>query len=317
MTLEMQVAAAFALDLALGDPRGLPHPVRLIGAFAGALEAPLRARTGARTAGVCAALIVVCATGAAALGLLAAARSLHPLAGDVVAILILYTTLATRDLLDHASDVWRALREGDLGQARVRVGRMVGRDTRDLDEAGVSRATVESVAENLVDGVTAPLFFAVVAGPVGALCFKAVSTLDSMFGYKNDRYLHFGCASARLDDVASYLPARLTAPLVAVAAAVLGLDARGSLRVLRRDGRNHASPNSGLAEAAFAGALGVRLGGPGSYFGRLVDKPTLGDARVPLDPSHIPSACSLMLVSAFLAAFAFVALRLTLLGGLS
>ncbi|MCX6910659.1 MAG: adenosylcobinamide-phosphate synthase CbiB, partial [Verrucomicrobia bacterium] len=247
MRLEYQIIAAFALDLLFGDPRWLPHPVKLIGRFAVMLEAPLRRSIpSTRVAGVVAVVVVLGVTGFVAFGLVRCAAALHPAAGDIVSILLLYTAFAARDLAHHANAVYRSLASGDLAEARQRVSMIVGRDTARLDEREVVRATVESVAESLVDGVTAPLFFAVLGGPVGAMLYKAVNTLDSTFGYKDERYIQFGWASARLDDLANFLPARFTAPLVAVAAALLGHNALRSLRIWLRDGRKHVSPNAGL-----------------------------------------------------------------------
>lgn len=313
MSLQLQILIALGLDLLLGDPRWLPHPIRLIGRVAATLEAPLRRTfSNPRLAGVAAVLAVVGSTAMLAYALVTLAGRLHPLAGDALSIFLLYTTLASRDLMLHSHQVYRALVDGDLPAARQRVGWMVGRDTDQLDEPGVVRAAVESVAENLVDGVTAPLLFAALAGPVGALAYKAVNTLDSLFGYRNERYRDFGWASARLDDLVNYLPARLTAPLVPLAAALLGLHPRDSWRVLWRDRHNHTSPNAGLTEAAFAGALGVQLGGLNHYQGQPSQKPTLGDPGEGLEPAHILSANNLMLVTTSLAA----ALFLSLLGGI-
>jgi adenosylcobinamide-phosphate synthase len=185
----------------------------------------------------------------------------------------------------------------------------VGRDTDSLDEPEVVRATVESVAENMVDGVTAPLLFAVVGGPIGAILYKAVNTLDSTFGYKNERYLQFGWASARLDDVVNFIPARITAPLTAVTAGLVGLRPLGAWRMFRRDGRKHPSPNSGLTEAAVAGALGVQLGGVNRYFGIASERPRMGDPLQPLSRAHILKTNRLMLVTSALALAAFVAIR--------
>lgn len=314
MRLEYQIIAAFALDLILGDPRWLPHPVKLIGRLAAALEAPLRRRIpNARVAGVAVVAIVLAVTGVIAFALVRCAAALHPVAGDVVSILLLYTAFATRDLAQHAHDVYRALKNNDLPEARRRVSMIVGRDTATLDEREIVRATVESVAESLVDGVTAPLFFAVLGGPVGAMLYKAVNTLDSTFGYKDERYIHFGWASARLDDVANFLPARLTAPLVAVAAALLGHSPIRSLRIWLRDGRKHASPNAGLSEAAVAGALGVQLGGLNYYGGEPSEHPRMGDALRPLERRDIPRANALMLTTAALALLVFTSARLAAL----
>ncbi len=309
MKPEYQILAALGLDLAFGDPRWLPHPVRLIGGFAAVLEAPLRrAFPSARLAGLAAVILVITVTMAAAWVVIRGAGRLHPLAGEVSTILILYFCFAARDLADHAMKVYAALSRGDLLAARRQVALMVGRDTAKLNEEEVARAAVESVAENTVDGVVAPLFFAFLAGPVGALVYKAVSTLDSTFGYRNERYIEFGRASAKLDDVANYLPARLTVPLMVLAALPLG----GALRTWRiccRDGRRHGSPNSGLAEAAMSGALGVQLGGPVTREGRRQEMPLLGAPAPAPEAQHIPRACVLMLATTFLAAGVFLAAR--------
>lgn len=301
MPLEIQILLAVALDAVLGDPRRIPHPVRLIGAFASALERPLRALfRSAFAAGLVHWLIVVSVAGAGACGIHCAAARLHPLAGDFAAVFLFYLGFAGRDLIDHAARVRLALEAGNLPEARRRVGMMVGRDTENLDQAGVARATVESVAENLVDGVTAPLFFAAAGGPVGLWVYKAISTLDSMFGHKDEAYILFGRTAARMDDAANYLPARITAPLIAVAACMIGLNARGSLRILRRDGRKHASPNAGLSEAAFAGALGVELGGLNHYGGEPERQAFLNHGGAPAGLVHIRQACRLAITASLL-----------------
>ena len=314
MRLEYQVLAAFGLDLLLGDPRWLPHPVKAIGRFAMALETPLRrAVRNERAAGVLAVIAVLGATGLAGYALVACASALHPVAGDAVAVALLYTCFAGRDLARHGERVREALERGDLPEARRRVAMLVGRDTERLDEPEVVRGTVESIAENMVDGVTAPMLFAVLGGPVGALVYKAVNTLDSTFGYKNARYLRFGWASARLDDVVNYFPARLSAPLVAFTAALLGLRPVGAWRIFRRDGRKHPSPNSGLTEAAVAGALGVQLGGLNYYFGEPSERPRMGDPVEPLRCAHIAQANRLMLCTSALALLLFAGIRWALL----
>lgn len=244
--------------------------------------------------------------GLGAWGLVKLAGMAHPWAGDVAAVVVIYTTIAAKDLAAHSMAAFRPLVAGDLVAARREVGMIVGRDTHDLDEAGISRAAVESVAESTVDGVTAPLFFAMLAGPVGAMVYRAVNTLDSMFGHKDENYVHFGWASARVDDVANFIPARLTAPLMCLAAALLGQRPGGAWAVLWRDARKHASPNSGLTEAAMAGAMGVQLGGVNYYDGEAMEKPTIGEALMPLSAGHIPTANTLM----FLTTGLFVALGL-------
>ena len=247
MTLTTQILAAVAVDLVLGDPRWLPHPVRGIGWLAKRLETPLRTLfRNEWIAGVMAVLLVVGTTTLLSWEAIHLAGVAHPLAGDILSILVIYTSIAPRDLIRHSMQVYQSLKAGDLPLSRTRVSWIVGRDTANLDEAGVTRAAVECVAESTVDGVTAPLFFAILGGPAGAMAYRAINTLDSTFGYTTPRYLRFGWASARLDDLANYIPARLTAPLIGVAAAGMGLHPLLSWKVLRRDGRKHASPNSGL-----------------------------------------------------------------------
>lgn len=293
--LYQQILLAMLLDLLLGDPRWLPHPVQGIGWLAQRAEAPLRRLIlNPKLAGIAAVVWVVGSTTLIGFGLLKGAALLHPLAGDLASILLLYTCFATRSLHDHALAVYRPLKANNLPEARQRVSWLVGRDTEQLDEGEVTRAAVESVAENTVDGCTAPLLFSCLGGPLGALAYKAISTLDSTFGYKNERYLQFGWASARLDDLANLLPARLTALLVIPAALLLRLHAGNAWRIFRRDRHNHPSPNGGQIEAAVAGALGVRLGGVNSYFGQPSTRPFMGDPLQPLQARHILQAVQLM-----------------------
>jgi adenosylcobinamide-phosphate synthase len=298
MALEYQILAAVLLDLSCGDPRWFPHPVKFIGRFALFCEPVSRkAISRTRLAGLITVLCVLAATAGSSWGIVLAADFLHPWLGDAISVLLIYTTLAARDLSRHSLEVYESIQEGDLPEARRRVGSIVGRDTDILDEQGIVRATVESVAENTADGVTVPLLFACLGGPVGALLYKAVNTLDSTFGYKNERYREFGWAAARLDDLVNYLPARLTAILVPAAAVLTGLNARNSIKILFRDARNHPSPNSGYLEAAMAGALGVQLGGRNYYFGQPSERPTMGDPRRPLESRDIVRVNALMFVT--------------------
>ncbi len=306
--LQAQIAVALVLDALLGDPRWLPHPVKLLGWLARFLEAPTRFLMAPRAAGAVTALLVVAVSAGTTLGLIRIAGAIHPRMADVAEILVLYLCFAAGDLALHARRVLVRLRAGLLPEARARVGLMVGRDTDSLDEAGVVRAAVESVAENTVDGVTAPLFYACLLGPVGAMAYKALSTLDSTFGYKSERYLEFGWASARLDDLANWIPARLTGWIIPLAAGLNRKRFGDALRVMRRDGSLHCSPNAGIAEAAMAGALGIQLGGSAVYQGIEQQKPLLGDAGAPLSPAHIQEAVELMWTTALLAAGVFVSL---------
>ena len=291
---------ALFLDALWGDPRWLPHPVKGIGWLARSVEAPLRRALPERRAGIAAVFIVIGGTVIAGVLVQQLCALLHPLLGDLVSIVLLYTCFALQDLRRHALAVYRPLRDGDLVAARQRVAWLVGRDTEDLDEGEVTRATVESVAENSVDGVTAPLMFALLAGLPGALFYKAVNTLDSTFGYKNERYLNFGWAPAKFDDLVNFIPARLTALLVPCAAVLCGYDWRNSWRIFRRDRHQHPSPNGGQIEAAMAGALGVRLGGENSYFGKKSLRPYMGDAEQPLQAGDILRVIRLMVVTTLL-----------------
>lgn len=302
MRLELQIAIAFLLDLLLGDPRWLPHPVRLIARLARGLERVLhRERFNPRLAGALTTMLVVAITGGITWGIIETARLVHPVVADLSAILVLYTTFAARDLAHHADRVYAALAAGDLDQARKQVALLVGRDTTDLDESDISRATVESVAENTSDGVVAPLLFAVVAGPVGAVTYKAINTLDSLFGYRNPRYHNFGWAAARLDDLVNLVPARLSGLLIAGCAGFLGLAPRRAWTVLLRDRRAHPSPNGGHPEAAVAGALQVQLGGTNRYAGQQERRPPIGDPLKRLNPRHIRQSTQLMLAASLAA----------------
>ena len=310
MRLEYQILIALLLDFAFGDPRWFPHPVRLIGRLIAWLERPARqAIRDPRVAGTVTSLVVILTTTIVTAAVVGIAGQLHPWLGDAVAILVLYTTIAAHDLAGHSLAVYRALSRFDLAEARRLVSWMVGRDTDRLTETEVVRAAVESVAENTVDGIIAPLFFAVLGGPVAAMTYKAVNTLDSMIGYKNERYLDFGRTAAKIDDAANYLPARISAPVLTAAAALLGMPAARTWRIAWRDGRKHLSPNSGIAEAAVAGALGVRLGGIMERRGRPVNQPEIGDPTVPLTRRHILGANRLMFVATVFAAAVLLAAR--------
>lgn len=301
--LVLQVPLAMALDAWLGDPRRLPHPVQGIGQLALALEGPLRRRVAnERMAGLLTTLLVIVSSALLCGFAIMLAGQVHPLLGDVAAIVVLYYCFAARDLARHALDVKQALDAKELTAARQRVAMLVGRDTDNLDEGEVSRATVESVAENTVDAVTAPLLFAIIGGPVGAIVYKAINTLDSTFGYKNERYLHFGFFAARIDDWANFVPARITALLTPVAATLVGMDARQSWSVFCRDRHKHPSPNGGQIEAAIAGALNVRLGGYNSYFGETSFRPYMGDDNRSLCAESIADTVKLMWVISLLMA---------------
>ncbi len=301
MQLELLIISAFCLDALVGDPRWLYHPVRAIGTIAMGLESPLRKLFRLEyLAGIVTVILITGLTGIATWLILSAAGKAHLLAYYAVSVLIIYTTVAAHDLAAHSNEVYKKLSINDLSGGQKKVALIVGRDTDNLNEAEITRAAIESVAESTVDGVTAPIFYALVAGPVGAMIYKAINTLDSTFGYKNDRYMKFGWASARLDDTANYLPARLTSPVMCLAAAILQLRPINAFKVMLSDCRNHTSPNSGFTEATMAGALGVQLGGLNYYFGKPSEKPLIGKPIEQLNSGHIKKANQLMYLTSVL-----------------
>jgi adenosylcobinamide-phosphate synthase len=284
------LACSYALDLLAGDPEWLPHPVRAFGWLIRAGERLLAtfrlSRAGELAAGAALSLSV---TGIAWMAGRIPARLPRPI-GAAAEILLAWTALATRCLLDEVSAVLAALESGDLPLARVRLARIVGRDTMDLGENEIARALVETLAESACDGIVAPLFWLAVGGVPAALAYKAVNTLDSMIGHPEPPYRDFGCFAARLDDAANLLPARLTTLLVVGGAALQGGDARAAWHIWRRDGDLHASPNAGQSEAAMAGALGVRLGGLNFYDGLPHAGPVLGAEGWPPGPGDVRAA---------------------------
>ena len=295
----LSVFAGFGLDCLLGDPLSAAHPVVLMGKLISFLEKRLRARfpktpQGERTAGLVMALCVPLVSAGAGFLLLYLAWRVHPWAYFAVSAFLCWQCFAARCLMTEAKKVVTCLETQGLAAGRRQVAMLVGRDTENLTEEQVIKAAVETVAENTSDGVVAPFFWMALFGAAGGLFYKAINTMDSMVGYKNDRYLHFGRAAAKLDDGANYIPARLSALAMIGAAFLLKLDGRGAWRVWRRDRRNHASPNSAQTESACAGALGVRLGGDASYFGQLYKKPTIGDPRRPIERADVHRARNLM-----------------------
>jgi adenosylcobinamide-phosphate synthase len=299
---ELTIILAMALDLLLGDPRWLPHPVRGIGFLASHSEFFMRKifRNSLRIAGICTALLVICSCGMLSWFFIHLLSSIHPFAGIAAGVLVIYVSIAPRDLYNHSTAVLKALKSGSIDNARNKAAMIVGRDTQNLNEQEIVRASVETVAESLVDGVTAPIFYTIIFGPIGAICYRAINTLDSMFGHKNERYFYFGWASARIDDVANYLPARLSTPFIALGALIMRLDIVSCIRILFRDGRKHHSPNSGLSEAAFAGALSIQLGGLNHYDGVPDQKPLIGDMVRILEAKDIQKANILMILTTLL-----------------
>jgi adenosylcobinamide-phosphate synthase len=282
-----QLLVAFLADLAFGDPPGLPHPVRLFGFLISHGERFIRRIAHSNRTlfwgGAALVITLTCAVFAGTWVLIRLLRHASPTAAIVVTLYLAYSTLSVRGLADAGTTVVRHLQQEDLARARASLAMIVGRDTDTLDEPDILRAVTETIAENCCDGVVAPLFYLSLGGVPAALTYKAINTLDSMIGYKNERYFFFGKFAARLDDVANFIPARLTALLIAVAAYCLRLHALDALRVTWRDARLQPSPNSGYPEAAFAGALGIRLGGLNFYGGKPSEKAYLGEMRRPLN----------------------------------
>jgi len=289
--------AGYLLDLLLGDPEWLYHPVRLIGKYISFAEKRLRKRGG--NLRICALILTISTT----LATMAAATLilwLLRLAGDVPLFigmaLMDWMGIAVTCMAKEARGVGRALKLG-VGPARKQVARIVGRDTESLNEEEIIKATVETVAENTTDGVISPILYALIGGPVLLWGYKAVNTLDSMVGYMDEKYRDIGWSSAKLDDVLNFIPARLTALLMAFAARLTGLDGKNALRIVRRDHANHKSPNSAWSEAAAAGALHIQLGGTHLYFGKPVEKPTIGDDDRPAEEEDIRKVNRLLYVT--------------------
>ena len=296
----------FLLDLAFGDPRWLYHPIRLIGNLIAWAEKPFRAafpksEKGELAAGTFFAVFVVAVSTAVPALLLALASRLSSWLVFALEIFWSFQILAAKSLKSESMKVYAALKEGDLPKARKAVSMIVGRDTQKLTEEGVAKAAVETVAENSSDGVIAPLLFLALGGPALGFFYKAVNTLDSMVGYKNDTYLYFGRFSAKLDDVLNFIPSRISGLLLVLASPLAGLSMEGAWKIFRRDRRNHASPNSAQTEAAAAGALGVQLAGDAYYFGKLYKKPTIGDPLRPVEYEDIRRVNRLMYAAVCLA----------------
>lgn len=323
MTLTLRLGAlllGFCLDILFGDPHWLPHPVRAVGALISLLEGLLRrvfpkSPRGELAAGGVLVLLTAGLSAGFVLLLLRLCGLVSPWLRFAAEAVLCYQLLAARSLRDESVKVYRALAEGKLEDARRAVGMIVGRDTARLDETGVSKAAVETVAENASDGVVAPLLFMALGGAGLGMLYKAVNTMDSMVGYQNERYRYFGRAAARLDDGLNLIPARLAGLFMCLAAGPAGFDGKNAFRIFWRDRKNHKSPNSAHTEAACAGALGVQLAGSSYYFGELVVKPTIGDPGRAVEPADILRANRLMYATAFLSLAVFCGAPLVLLLG--
>lgn len=307
----------FLLDICFGDPRWLYHPICLIGNMIGGLRKFLSRRfpktpKGERTAGMMLVVIVcVCSFAVPALLLILLYR-LHLLAGFLLETFWCYQLLAAKSLKTESMKVFHELKKNDLEGARYAVSMIVGRDTKSLTAEGVTKATVETIAENTADGVIAPMFYMAIGGAPLMFLYKAINTMDSMIGYKDEKYLHLGRYAAKLDDAANYIPARLSALLMTGAAFCMGMDGSKAWQIFRRDRYNHASPNSAQTESVMAGALGIQLAGDAWYFGKKYEKPTIGDPLRAISYDDIRKANLLMYQTSVLGAVIMTAVLLIL-----
>lgn len=305
MAAAVSILMGFLLDLVMGDPYSIPHPVQIIGWFIAKLTKACKWITkGRRTqeflSGCIMAIFIIVGTYGVCALLLWLAKKIHPVAAFVLQILMIGQILATKGLKKESMKVYKKLKEGDLAGARKAVSWLVGRDTETLSESEVAKAAVETIAENTSDGVIAPLFFITIGGGPLGMAYKAVNTLDSMVGYRSNEFLYFGKASARLDDLFNFIPSRLAGLLMVLAAFLCGLDGKESMRIFRRDRNNHLSPNSAQTESAAAGALHIQLGGTHNYFGKPVVKPIIGDEKREVEMEDIKRANQMLYVSAIL-----------------
>lgn len=304
----LSIYTGYALDLIIGDPYSFPHPVRYIGKLISIVEKQIRKITssdkGLKIAGFFLWFIVVGAT----FGITTLVLQLfkfNKVAYFIVNTILIYTTLATKCLKDESVKIYKVLKTGDLEKSRIQLSYIVGRDTTNLNEKEIVRATVETVAENTVDGIIAPLFYGFIGGAPLAMAYKAVNTLDSTVGYKNDKYYYLGFASAKIDDIANYIPARLGVVLLSLGSLFAGFNFKDALKIGIRDRKNHKSPNCAFSEGAVAGALGIQLGGTNVYFGKEVYKPTIGDKTREIEIEDIVRTNKIMYSSSIISIIIF------------
>lgn len=303
--LILPLLIGYLLDLTFGDPYNLPHPIRFIGMLISKSETFLRNifpknSKGELVGGAFMPIIVVGLSTIISLIIIKIAYKINLIVGIVVESIICYQMLATKCLKDESMKVYKSLKDSDLTLARKNVSMIVGRDTQNLDVTGITKATVETIAENTSDGIVAPMIYMALFGAVGGVFYKSVNTLDSMIGYKNDKYLYFGRISAKLDDILNYIPSRVSAIFVIVATFFLNLDYKSAFRIWKRDCRNHPSPNSAQTESAFAGALNVQLAGDMYYFGKLYHKKTIGDNTRPIQIEDIKISNNILYLTSFI-----------------
>lgn len=308
----LKIWIANIMDLIIGDPYSMPHPIRLIGSYINLFEKMIRKKCKSgkalRIAGIVLTISTLSISYCTVYFILKLSLNIGQWFSFMLSTILMYYCIAGKCLHKEAYKIMNALFKADLPEARKLLSYIVGRDTDKLDEKDIGRGVIETVSENTSDGIIAPLFYMFIGGSPLAMAYKAINTLDSMVGYKNDKYADFGWASAKLDDIANYIPARLTALFMMAGAFILGMDYKNSLRIVLRDRRKHLSPNSGYPEAAAAGALGVMLGGANYYFGKLVVKPTIGDKAKSIEAKDIKQMVKLMYASWFIALVFFSAI---------
>ena len=314
MTL-IAIVAGFILDLIFGDPHSLPHPICLIGNLISFLERNLRkifgfSNNGLLFGGGVLVLIVISTCFALPYTLLYLAGMVNPWLAFALETLMFYQIFATKCLRDESMKVYYALQKRDLDEARLMLSWIVGRDTKNLSEAEVTKGAVETIAENTADGIIAPMFYMFLGGAPLAFLYKGINTMDSMVGYKNEKYLYFGRCAAKLDDVANFIPARITGLLMIGAAYFLNLDVQGAWKTFWRDRYNHLSPNSAMTESVAAGALNIQLGGGHFYFGKWVHKDTIGDDIRPVKAEDIVATNNLLYMTAVLSLILFTLIYL-------
>ena len=311
----LTLPAGFLLDLLMGDPRWLYHPVCLIGKLISMMEKKIRrvfpkTEKGELAGGVLEVILVCLYCFWIPFGILYLLYKWNFAAGFVLETFWCGQLLATKSLKDESMKVYDRLKNGTIEEARYAVSMIVGRDTQSLTETGVTKAAVETVAENASDGIIAPMLYMAIGGVPLMFLYKGINTMDSMLGYKNEKYLYFGRCAAKLDDVANFIPARISGWLMVLATVFAGLDTKNAAKIYKRDRRNHASPNSAQTEAAMAGALDVQLAGNAYYFGKLYEKPTIGDPIRPVEIEDIPRANKLLYATCILGAVIFFGIRL-------
>lgn len=313
----LSIYTGYALDLIIGDPYSFPHPVRFIGKLISFVEKQIRKITtsdkGLKIAGFFLWFVVVGVT-LGSTSIVLRLFQFNKVAYFLVNSILIYTTLATKCLKDESEKIYKVLKTGDLDKSRIQLSYIVGRDTTNLSEKEIVRATVETVAENTVDGIIAPLFYGFIGGAPLAMAYKAINTLDSTVGYKNDKYYYLGFASAKIDDIANYIPARLGVLLLSIGSLFVGFNFKDALKIGIRDRKNHKSPNCAFSEGAVAGALGIQLGGTNVYFGKEVYKPTIGDKKREIEIEDIVRTNKIMYSSSIISIIIFTTFYYLVIG---